>query len=276
MWPLAAEHPCPCTLLGAERLEPLATALHDVRHVAERLDVVHHRRLAVETLDCRERRLEAWLAAKPLQRLDERRLLTADVRTRAAVHDDVAVETAAEDVLADVSTGARLLDGALEQQSLIVVLTADVDERRVHLQRVRRDQQSLDELMRALIDEIPILEAPRLGLVRVAAEVAREHVLGEEGPLHPGREPRPSPPADVARLHLRDQRLRRELLERVTKSLVAADLLVPLQRLQRQSAPKSLVSSLYSAIDAHQIRCGGTHRPLHPTDPPCRDVSRAS
>ena len=124
----AAEHPCPRALLGAERLEPLAAALDDVRHVAQRLDVVHDGRLAVEALDRRERRLEPRLTAKPLQRLDQGRLLTADVCARAAVDDDVAVETAAEDVLADVAAGARLLDRALEQEALVVVLTADVDE----------------------------------------------------------------------------------------------------------------------------------------------------
>ena len=39
--------------------------------------------------------------------------------------------------------GARLFDRALEEQSLIVVLTADVDERGVDLQRIRRDEQTL-------------------------------------------------------------------------------------------------------------------------------------
>ena len=131
------------------------------RHVAERLHVVDDSGLSVQTFDGRKRRLEARLPAKPLERLDERGLLSADVRTCAAMHDDVAIETAAQDVLADVPARPGLLDCALEQESLVVVLTADVDERGVHLERVRRDQESLDELVRVLIDEVPILEAPR-------------------------------------------------------------------------------------------------------------------
>src|ERR1700733_14438675 len=97
----AAENPCPSTLFGAEPLEPFASALHDVGHVAERLDVVHNSRLPVEALDRRERRLETRLAAKPFERFDERRLLPADVCTGTAVHDDVAIEAAAENVVAD-------------------------------------------------------------------------------------------------------------------------------------------------------------------------------
>src|ERR1700722_3154321 len=151
-----AEHASPGTLLGSERLEPLAAARDDVRHVAERLNVVDDSRLTVETLDCGKRRLEPRLTAEPFERLDERRLLAADVCAGTAVHDDVAVEAAAEDVLADVARRPRLLDRALEEQALIVVLAADVDEGRVHLERIRRDQQALDELGRALVDEVGV------------------------------------------------------------------------------------------------------------------------
>src|SRR4029077_16927486 len=67
---------------------------------------------------------------------------------------------------------------------------------------------------------------------RVAAQIAREHVLGQEGPLHSRREPRSSPAPDVARLHLGNERLRRELLERIAQALVAANALVSLERLE--------------------------------------------
>ena len=127
----AAEQPGAGALLGAERLEPGAAALDDVRKVGERLDVVDHRGLAVQALDRRERRLEPGLAAVALERVDERGLLAADVGAGATVDDDVAAEAAAVDVVADVPGGARLLDAALEQQPLVEVLAADVDERDV-------------------------------------------------------------------------------------------------------------------------------------------------
>ena len=151
-----------------------------------------------------------------------------------------------------------------------MVLAADVDERRVHLERIRRDQQPLDELVRALVDEVAVLEAPRLELVGVAAQVAREDVLGQERPLHPGREPRPSPAADVARLHLGDQRLRGELLERVAQALVPADLLVPLQRLQGVGAEVLGEQLVLSHRRSHRSARSHAIRPLHPTERPCR------
>jgi hypothetical protein len=77
------------------------------------------------------------------------------------MHDDVTSEPAVEDVAADVSRSTRLFDCALQQQSLIAVLTADVDEGNVDLQRIRRDEHSLDELVRAPVDEVAVLEAAR-------------------------------------------------------------------------------------------------------------------
>ena len=90
----------------------LAAHLHDVRHRRQRLDVVDDGRLRVEALDRGERRPDARHAALALERLEQRGLLAADVRARAAVHDDVAVEAGAEDVLAEEALGARVGDGA--------------------------------------------------------------------------------------------------------------------------------------------------------------------
>ena len=106
----------------------------------------------------------------------------------------------------------------------------------LHLQRVGGDEQPLDELVRVLVDERAVLEAARLGLVGVDAEVAREDVLGQEAPLHPGGEAGPSPPPQPARLDLLDQRLRGELAERLAQSLVAAEALVDGERLQSLGA----------------------------------------
>jgi hypothetical protein len=57
------------------------------------------------------RGLEARVAAAALQRVEQRRLLAADVRAGAGVHHDVEVEARAEDVLAEVALGVGLLDG---------------------------------------------------------------------------------------------------------------------------------------------------------------------
>ena len=62
----------------------------------------------------RERRLEPGLAAAALERVEQRRLLAADVGAGAGVDDDVEVEARAEDVAAEVAGRVRLGDGVLQ------------------------------------------------------------------------------------------------------------------------------------------------------------------
>ena len=76
-------------LLGAERLEPVGALLDDQRDVAERLDVVDQRRALVEALVRGERRLEARVAALALERVEQRRLLAADVGALPAVDPEL-------------------------------------------------------------------------------------------------------------------------------------------------------------------------------------------
>ena len=79
-------------LLGAEAGVPLRALRDDQRHIAERLDVVHRRRLAVEADDRRKRRLVARLRALAFERFEQRGLFARLVGAGAAVDEDVAVE----------------------------------------------------------------------------------------------------------------------------------------------------------------------------------------
>ena len=81
-----------------------AADLEHRRRGRDRLDVVDGRRRGVEAGDRRERRLRARLAAPALERLEQRRLLAADVGAGAAVEDDRDV---AEQLLRRASARAR-------------------------------------------------------------------------------------------------------------------------------------------------------------------------
>ena len=107
-----AEQLRPGRALGADPGERLAALEHDERHVGQRLDVVDDGRLAEQADLDRERRLVARLAALALDRLEERRLLAADVGAGAAPELDVEGEARAEDVGAEEAGGARRVDGA--------------------------------------------------------------------------------------------------------------------------------------------------------------------
>ena len=99
-WPLMQYSFGPPFFSGPSAGEPLRAVEDDERHVAQRLDVVDGGRTLIETRDRRERRLDARLRSFPFERFDQRCLLPGFVRTGTPVHVDVAVETAAEDVLA--------------------------------------------------------------------------------------------------------------------------------------------------------------------------------
>ena len=122
------DHLRPRRLLGSEALEPIGAGGDDVGDVRKRLDVVDQGRPAVEALDRGEGRLQPRVAALSLERVEQRRLLAADVGAGAAVDDQLDLLAAAEDVLAEEARVIGLLDGGVEDVALEVVLAADEDE----------------------------------------------------------------------------------------------------------------------------------------------------
>src|SRR5206468_11226098 len=109
--------------LGAEPREPRGAAVDDVGHVANRLDVVHDRRLAECALDGRERRLELRPALLALERRDQACFFTTDVWPGPSMDDDV-------EPLSEIARGIGVLDRRREPPPRLDVLAADVDEAR--------------------------------------------------------------------------------------------------------------------------------------------------
>src|SRR6266571_5037550 len=81
-----AEQSRPGRLRGADGGERRAAVENDVRNVRQRLDVVDDGRFAEEAGMNGEWRLVARLAAITLDRIEDGRFLTADVRGAAAAH----------------------------------------------------------------------------------------------------------------------------------------------------------------------------------------------
>lgn len=84
---------------ASEAGEPVTAATCDRRSDRDSLDICDGRRAAKETDVGRERRLQPRLALLALNRLDEGRLLAADVGARTAVEVDVKGVTGAAGVL---------------------------------------------------------------------------------------------------------------------------------------------------------------------------------
>ena len=147
----------------------------DVLHVAERLDVVDDRRALIKAEHGREiRRLDPRISALAFERFDQPGLLAADVSARAAMHVDLAVETRAENVLAEETAFARASASAFSRICAPSgKLAADVDIGELRADREARDDHPFEQLMRILMNDVAILERARLRLVRVANQIDR-------------------------------------------------------------------------------------------------------
>ncbi len=203
------EQPRPRGAAGAQRGERGAAVVHDPGDVGHGLDVVDHGGLAVEADGGGEERgLDAREAALALERLEQRRLLAADVGAGAGVHDDVEREARVEDVAAHRAVGVGLVQRRLQALEAQGELPAQVDEGLADLQRVGRDQHALEDLVRVALNEHVVLEGGRLGLVAVDHQVG-QRVLAQHRPLAPGREAGAAPAQQAGRVDLGRHRLGR-------------------------------------------------------------------
>ena len=194
-------------LRPAEAGEPGATAAQDGRNHRDGLDVVHRGGAAIEADRRRERRLQPGHALLALEGFDERRLFAADIRTGTAMQVEVEVPARPGRVRAEQPGLIGLVDRRLQDDSLVVVLAADVDVGGMSAHREARDQAALDQRLRIVADDVAVLAGAGLGLVAVYDEIGGAPVrrgLGHEAPLHAGREAGAATAAQARLLHLLD------------------------------------------------------------------------
>ena len=134
----------------------------------------------------------------PFEALDQPGLLADDVRARAPREDDVDGEVGAEDVLADVAGGVRLVERLRDALLRERHLAAHVEERLPEADRVARDEDALDELVRIALHQHAVLVRAGLGLVAVDDEVARPHTGGRKPHFTPAGKPAPPRPSRLA------------------------------------------------------------------------------
>src|SRR5690606_1529016 len=136
--------------------------------------------------------------------------------------DDFLGEIGAENVVAQVAFGARLLDGVLQNPRALLALAQPVDEALGPQHRVSGDENALDQKVRVELDEHAVVERARLAFVPVARQVPGPAVVGQKAPLDAGREARAAAPAQIGLFHFRLHVLRRHLLQRLAQRGVAA------------------------------------------------------
>src|SRR5439155_26900721 len=111
-------------ILG-ETLEPLRSVAGDAGHARQRLDVVHGGRPSPQPARRGERWLRARLCLLALERVQERRLLAADVAAAGAVDVDVERPPGAHHGRPQDPGRARLVDRPLQAVRLLEILATD-------------------------------------------------------------------------------------------------------------------------------------------------------
>jgi hypothetical protein len=224
-------------LVRAFAAEPIAAPLDHARGGEKGLDIVHHGRLIVEAAGHREGRALARDTALALERLDQRRLLAADVGARTQVDLDVEVEAvAAENPRAEQALGATALQHRVEMRQEVTILAAQIEEAPTGTDDPGADRHALDHQIGIVGQQDAILEGPGLALVRVADDVAiGPGSLATEAPFERRRETRPAAPAQSRAFHLCKRGVRTLIDQPTQRSAVGRRIT------QEQSAPTDVV-----------------------------------
>ena len=166
-----AEELCARVVLATKRGEPIGAPSKDGGSDRDGLHVRDGRWAAVQADARGERGLEPGLALLPLQRLDERSLLSANVRAGSVVDVDVKVDAGAAGVLAEVARRVRLVARLHEREAFVDVLAADVDVAGSRAHSGARDEAALEELVGVVPHDLAIFARAGLGLVGVDDQV---------------------------------------------------------------------------------------------------------
>lgn len=163
--------------LTAESGKPLSTTTADGWGNGNGLDVCDGARASEETDGGGEWRLQTRLSGLALERLDQRGFFTANIRTHPTVEVNIKVVTRPAGILANQASLVGLVDRVLENGSLVVEFTTDVDVGGRGVHGAARNEAALDELVRVLAHNLTILACSRLTLIGVDNEVSWFGVL---------------------------------------------------------------------------------------------------
>ncbi|MCY1423094.1 hypothetical protein D9M71_388000 [compost metagenome] len=174
------------TAFAGQGFVPVVAVADDGRHVAQGLDVVHAGRLAPHANGGREGRLGARVGAAAFQGVDQRGFFAADVAAGTGVHEQLEVEAAAQDVLAQKACSLGFFHGTVEVLGGGDVFATQEDVATVGFQCAGTDQHAFDQQMGQLLHQHAVFPGVGLHFIRVAQQVADVHgfVFGHQAPLH--------------------------------------------------------------------------------------------
>ena len=180
----------------------------NIRRDGDQFHIVDGRRGAVKAHIGGERRLQPGHAFFALKRLQKRGFLAADVGARAVVNVNVE-RPAVQIVLADELCRIGLGDRGLETLAFQDIFAANIDVAGMRLHCEAGDKTALDQKLRIVAHDFPVLAGAGLRFIGVDDEIGRPRRIGfrHEGPFEASREPGAAAPAQTRGLHLVDDPL---------------------------------------------------------------------
>src|SRR6266542_2101150 len=165
-------------VVGTAEIENcLSAVVQNPWHGREGLGIVDRRRFAVEAVACGKRRLEPRQPLLAFERLEERGLLAADIRAVAVMVVQMKGETAAKNVVTEEARPVCFLQRFLTALVFIPDLAVDIVVTALAAHGVGGDRHALDQDMRVVAQDVPILERSRFALIGIADEILLARVL---------------------------------------------------------------------------------------------------
>jgi hypothetical protein len=170
--------------------------LQNPRRRGEAQHIVNNGRLAEQTDNCRQRRLNANLPALPLKALQERRFFAADVSASAESRFEIERVAGAEHARAEQPASARPFDRPLKRREGVRIFGADIDIATRRADRDARDGHALDQEEGIALHQHAVGERAAVALVGVANNVLLIGVDARgRAPLDARRKARSAAPA---------------------------------------------------------------------------------
>lgn len=163
--------------LAAKAGEPVAATAADSRGDSNGLDVGDCRGAAEETDGSRERWLKTGLARLAFERLDEGRLLTADIGTGTPVEVDIKVVARIARIFTDEAVLVSLIDGRLKDLGFVDEFASDIDVRSGRVHGSAGDETSLDQLVGILAHDFAILAGTGLAFIGIDNKISGLAIL---------------------------------------------------------------------------------------------------
>ena len=124
-WPETQNRRVPPFFGEPEARVPFASAPQNFRRGGKRFDVIDYGRRSVQPNDSGKGRPDARIAALAFERFHQRRFLAALVRARSGMRDEIEIESAAENILAEVAGLVSFLDGPVHNVQNVAILAAN-------------------------------------------------------------------------------------------------------------------------------------------------------